>query len=48
MWIAKLTKEKLVTEWPQSIAEIAGSWNNFPTIEEIRSNTGKDTEREII
>ena len=47
-WIAKLIEEKIATKWPQSITDCVGSWDNFPTIDEIRSNTGKDTERKSI
>jgi hypothetical protein len=45
-WIAKLIQEKVANEWPKSIVELAGSWPDFPTAEEIRSDTGKDSQRE--
>ena len=47
-WIAKLIQDKVVNEWPQSIVELAGSWEDFPAIDEIRSNTGKDINREPV
>ena len=47
-WIAKLIQDKVANEWPQSIVELAGSWGNFPTIDEIRSNTGNDINREPV
>ena len=47
-WIAKLVQEKIANEWPQSVIELAGSWEDFPTIEEIRSIVGKDALRETI
>ncbi len=47
-WIAKLIQEKVNNEWPQSIIELAGSWEDFPGIEAIRSNTGKDIKREPV
>lgn len=45
-WIAKLIHEKVANEWPQSVVDIAGSWDDFPTIEELRRNTGLDAKRE--
>jgi hypothetical protein len=47
-WIAKLIQEKVANEWPQSVVDYAGSWEYFPTIDEIRSTIGKDAERETI
>ena len=45
-WIAKLIQEKVANEWPQSVVDLAGSWEEFPTIDEIRTNIGKDVNRE--
>ncbi|MBE0502200.1 MAG: CopG family transcriptional regulator [Desulfuromonadales bacterium] len=46
-WIAGVIEEKIQTEWPQDIVTLAGSWkNDFPTIEEIRSDIGHDSHRE--
>ena len=45
-WIAKLIKEKVDSEWPSSVREAAGTWNDFPSAEELRKNVGKDTKRE--
>ena len=47
-WIARLVQEKIANEWPQSVVELAGSWEDFPTLEEIRSIAGKDALRETI
>ena len=47
-WIAQLIQDKVANEWPQSIVDIAGSWEDFPTIDNIRANIGKDAEREPI
>ncbi len=45
--VAGVIKEKIVTEWPQDVVKLAGSWKEgFPTIEEIRSNMGQDSSRE--
>jgi len=45
-WIAKLISEKVANEWPQSVVDFAGSWDDFPNIEDLRKNTGKDARRE--
>ena len=47
-WIAKLIQDKVATEWPQSVIGFAGSWEDFPSIDKIRANIGKDAERESI
>ena len=45
-WIAKLIKEKVESEWPTSVREAAGTWDDFPSEEELRKNIGKDSNRE--
>ena len=45
-WVAALIKEKVVSEWPESIARLAGAWKDLPLAEEDRANLGKDVERE--
>ena len=47
-WIASLIKEKLQSEWPESVVNLAGAWADFPSAEEIRSEPGKDVPREEI
>lgn len=47
-WIAKLIQDKVANEWPQSVIDLAGSWEDFPTIDELRATIGKDAEREPI
>ncbi len=48
-WVANIIKEKISTEWPADVVELAGSWkDDFPTLEEIRSTAGDDTEREAL
>ncbi len=46
-WIAKLIDEKVANEWPQSVIDIAGSWDGFPSIEDIRENSAMDAKREL-
>ena len=45
-WIARVIREKVADEWPQSIVELAGSWDDFPTIEDLRNKSGVDAKRE--
>lgn len=45
-WITEIIKEKVASEWPESVVNLAGAWDDFPLIEEIRSETGKDIKRE--
>jgi hypothetical protein len=47
-WVAGIIKEKMATEWPEDVIALAGSWSDddFPAIEEIRSNDGQDVPRE--
>lgn len=47
-WISKLIQEKVANEWPQSAVELAGAWEDFPSIAEIRKNEGKDANREAL
>ncbi len=47
-WIAKVIQEKIANEWPQSVVDFAGSWEDFPVLDEIRSHAGKDAKREKI
>jgi len=47
-WIAKLIHEKVANEWPHSVVELAGAWEEFPSIDDIRSNDGKDAKREAL
>jgi len=45
-WVARLIKAKVATEWPESIAHLAGAWNDLLPAEEGRANPGRDVERE--
>ena len=47
-WIAKLIKEKVDSQWPMSVREAAGTWDDFPSAEELRENQGKDVKRESL
>ena len=45
-WIAQLIQEKVANDWPQSVANLAGSWGDFPSLEDIRQGQGNDAQRE--
>jgi hypothetical protein len=45
-WITNVIREKVATEWPLPVRELAGAWDDFPCGEEIRSGAGKDVKRE--
>ena len=47
-WIANLIKEKVDSEWPMSVREAAGTWDDFPSADELRKNIGKDTKRKTL
>lgn len=48
-WVANIIKEKVLTEWPQDVINLAGSWKeDFPSLEEIRSTNGVDSDREVL
>jgi len=36
----------VANEWPQSIARLTGAWEDFPTLDDLRSHIGEDVERE--
>ena len=47
-WISKIIQDKVANEWPQSIVNMAGSWESFPDIRDIRSDNSSDIEREAL
>lgn len=47
-WISKVIQEKVANEWPQSIVELAGAWEDFPEIADIRSKQPNDSNRELL
>lgn len=46
-WVAAIIREKLINEWPHEVRETAGSWGDFPSLEEIRGEVHLDSKREI-
>ena len=47
-WIANVIREKLVDEWPDSVRQLPGSWEDFPSLDELRTGSGSDTDREAL
>ena len=47
-WVASLIKAKVASEWPESIARLAGAWEDLPLAEEDREKLGQDAEREAL
>ncbi len=45
-WISSLIKDKVNDKWPNQIAEMSGQWEEFPSLEELRSEQGEDAGRE--
>ena len=45
-WVARLIKDEVATEWPQSIVNLNGAWSDFPNIDDIRGGMGRDSARE--
>lgn len=47
-WIAELIREKTSNAWPENLKKLAGAWKDLPTAEEIRNETGRDADRELL
>jgi len=47
-WVASLVQEKARTVWPESVRRLAGAWQDFPDLENIRQLEGKDIAREAL
>ncbi len=45
-WVARVIHEKAGCDWPEKITQLAGSWSDFPTLEEIRQPNTEDAKRE--
>lgn len=45
-WVAGLIKEQARTHWPQAVRELAGQWQEFPSLEELRADQPDDARRE--
>ncbi|MFI3197212.1 MAG: hypothetical protein QX196_02705 [Methylococcaceae bacterium] len=45
-WLKRIIDEKTVNSWPDSVKALAGSWQDVPFAEELRSGQGQDVSRE--
>ncbi len=45
-FISTILEEKVKNEWSSNSRKLAGVWNDFPTLEDIRANQGNDIQRE--
>ncbi|MFW2178015.1 MULTISPECIES: hypothetical protein [unclassified Moraxella] len=54
-WLDKLIKQgvgmfnkpnTVKSQWSSEVRELAGAWQDFPSLEEIRHSQGQDTPRE--
>jgi hypothetical protein len=45
-FISTILEQKVQNEWSSSSRKLAGSWDDFPTLQEIRANQGQDALRE--
>lgn len=46
-WIAYLIRDKISTDWPLDVINLAGCWkDDFPALLEIRSSDAADAPRE--
>ncbi len=47
-WVADLIKKKTNDEWPSSVTELAGAWQDHPDVETLRSGENSDVPRESL
>lgn len=45
-WVASMVIEKTANQWPDEVLALAGAWNDFPSLEEIRAGAREDALRE--
>lgn len=45
-WIAGVIEAKVANEWPVSVVNLSGAWEDFPTAAEIREEYSRDSKRE--
>ncbi len=47
-WVSRVICEKAGSEWPAEVIALAGAWSDFPTVEELRRSSVKDSKRESL
>jgi len=45
-FISTILEQKVQNEWSHASRKLAGAWDDFPTLQEIRANQGQDIPRE--
>ena len=45
-FISTILEQKVKNEWSSGSRKLAGAWDDFPTLQEIRANQGHDVQRE--
>jgi len=45
-WIAEAVRARAGSQWPPCVAALAGAWEDFPSLAEIRRTAGRDRKRE--
>jgi len=45
-YISTVLEKNINNNWNPKVKNLAGSWSDFPTIEEIRNNDAQDAQRE--
>lgn len=45
-WVSAAITQSLTNEWSVAVKNAAGSWDDFPAIEEIRAHQSADVKRE--
>lgn len=47
-WVKKMIRQHSNTGWSNDVVALAGSWDDFPSLEEIRSPVGEVIPREVL
>lgn len=47
-WVSRLIQARLDSQWPAEVRDLAGSWPDFPSLDEIRGTQAHDVPRESI
>lgn len=47
-WVARLIRQHVSQEWPESVKSLVGAWPGLPTAAEIRGTAGEDSEPESL
>ena len=47
-WVADLIRQKIATEWPENVMNLAGAWPDLQTVEQLRVAEPEDTPRETL